>query len=193
MSPYQSLLTEPADIGQFVHKNAEDVGNAATAIGTAANSEAKKTVPDLVQNVDKAAADLKDKVDGDPDFQKAKESSSGPHDLAAFWPKPPTEGNPKVPSAFSNDINKFLAHNGLPTTLGKEHNPIDVGEQIAQQIFSPVEKTVKKDEQTLKKLFEVKNEETGEVIKGGHLYYKVPLGKDGGDDAWHSHLRVFKE
>ena len=195
MSFFGTLITEAEDIGKYLHHNAKDVGHTATAIGTAAKSEGAKTIPDVVQKIDKAGADLKDKVDRDPDFQKPKETSSGPYDLVGLWPNPPAPSSqmPKVPPSVSSDIAKFLSVNKLQTTVGKGKDTIDVGEAIAQQIFAPVgENTIKNDEKYLKKTFEVKDEKTGYNLKGGHMFYKVPLGKNGVEEGLHSYLRAWE-
>ena len=190
MSFFGTLLTEAENIGEFVHHNAKDVGHTATAIGTAAKSEGEKTLPDLVQKIDKAGADLKDKVDRDPDLQKPKETSSGPYDLAGLWPSPPSSRTPTVPTSFGSDINKFLTLNKLQTTVGKGKDAIDVGEQIAQQIFS--DNTIKNDEKHVKRTFDIKDESTGYNLKGGHIFYKLPLGKNGVEEGLHSYLRAWE-
>ena len=193
MSFFGTLLTDAENIGKFVHHNAKDVGHTATAIGTAAKSEGEKTLPGVVQNIDKAGADLKDKVDRDPDLQKPKETSSGPYDLVGLWPSPPSSNMPKVPPSFGSDINKFLTLNNVPTTFGEGKEAMDVGAQIAKQIFDPAgQNTIKNDEKHVKKTFNVKDEKTGYNLKGGHIAYKVPLGKNGVDDAWHSYLRAWQ-
>ena len=193
MSLFGTIITEAEDIGKYLHHNTKDVGHTATAIGTAAKSEGEKTLPDVVQKIDKAGADLKDKVDRDPDLQKPKATSSGPYDLVGLWPEPPSGQTPTVPPSFGSDIAKFLRANQLPTTVGKGKDTTDVGEAIAQQIFGPVgENTIKNDEKYLKKTFEVKDEETGYNLKGGHIFYKVPLGKNGVEEGWHSYLRAWE-
>ena len=193
MSFFGTLLTDAENIGKFVHHNAKDVGHTATAIGSAAKSEGEKTLPDVVQKIDKAGADLKDKVDRDPDLQKPKETSSGPYDLAGLWPSPPSSKTPTVPPSFGADINKFLTINKVPTTFGKGEGAIDVGQQIAQQMFSPVgDNTIKNDEKHVKRTFDVKDEKTGYNLKGGHIGYKVPLGMNGVEEAWHSYLRAWE-
>ena len=192
MTVFETLLTEAEDMGKFVHHNAKDVGHTATAIGTAAKSEGEKTLPNMVQKIDQAGADLKDKVDRDPDLQKPKETSSGPHDLAGFWPNPPSSKNPTVPPSYASDIKKFLTLHNIPTAVGQGKDAIDVGESIAGQIFKPIENTVKNDEKRLKELFEVKDEKTGYHLKGGHHFYKVPLGKNGVEEGLHSHLRAWE-
>ena len=193
MSLYSTLVTEAESIGKFVHHNAKDVGHATTAIGTAAKSEGEKTLPAVVQKVDKAGADLKDKVDRDPDFQKPKETSSGPYDLAGMWPDPPSSANPTVPPSYDLDIGKFLQINKLPTTLGEGKDAINVGEEIAKQLFDPVGgNTIKNDEKHVKKTFDIKDEKTGYNLKGGHIAHKVPLGKNGVEEGLYSYLRAWK-
>lgn len=192
MGYWDSAVTTAPEIGHYIHQNAENVGQAATAMGAPAIATGEKAFPHLVQQIEKSGADLKDKVDNDPDLQKPKEISQGPYDMAAFWPKPPSTEGPKTPPTFSSDINKFLTLNGVTNLLGEGKDAVDVGQAIAQQMFSSGEKAIKNDEKYLKNTFNVIDKKLGTAISGGHVFYKVPLGNDGKDEGWHSHLRLWE-
>lgn len=171
MAPYDSLLTESEDIAKFINQNGKNVA---------------------AQKIKNAIADLKDKVDRDPDLQKPKETSSGPYDLAGVWPNAPTSEKPTAPPSIGSDIEKFLKSNNLPTTLGEGKDKIDVGHSIAEQAFGDVGNAIEKGGNYLKKTFTVKHPSTDKEIKGGHVYYKIPYGNEGGDDRWHSLTRAWQ-
>ena len=169
MAPYDSLLTEPEDIAKSINQNGK---NAA-------------------EKIKNAIADLKDKVDRDPDLQKPKETSSGPYDLAGVWPNAPTKEKPTVHPSIGSDIEKFLKSNKLPTTLGEGKDKIDVGHSIAEQAFGNAENAIEKGGNYLKKTFTVKHPSGGQEIQGGHVFYKIPYGNEG-NDRYHSVLRVYQ-
>ena len=193
MGFWESAVTTAPEIGHYINQNAKDVGQVVTAMGVPAIATGEKAWPHLVQEIEKAGADLKDKVDSDPDLQKPKGNSQGPYDMSAFWPSSPSTNNPQAPPPYSKDINKFLTLNGVPNLLGEGKDAVDVGEEIAKQMFSSGEKAIKNDEKYLKNTFSVIDKKVGTAIKGGHVFYKVPLGNDGKDEGLLSHLRVWEE
>ena len=195
MAWWDFIVDTAGAIGGFVVDHAPDILNAAITIGSLIRSPTENILPDLVQAVENAQEKLKDLVELDPDLQRpeSKETVSGPFDLVALWPSPPASNSPVVPPLVSSDINKFLTLNGVTTFLGEGKDAIDVGQHIAQQIFSTSKGKMIPlgDNKHYKELFDIKNLETGDEIKGGHIFYKIPLGNEGLDDAYHSHLRVW--
>ena len=182
MGFWDFAYTTAPEIGHYINQNAANVGHTATAMGVPALSTGEKLFPHLVQEIEKAGADLKNKVDRDPDLQKPKETSKGPYDLPAFWPAPP---------AYSSDINKFLTLNHLPTSVGEGKDATDVGQEISKQIFNEG-KNLENDAKKFKNTFSVKDEKTGLDLQGGHVFYKLPVGKNGTDEGMLSHLRAWE-
>ena len=123
---------------------------------------------------------------GDP----LKTVASGPFVLHAFWPSPPSASSPKVPLAESVNVNKFLALNKLPTSLGSGQNSTDIGEALAGQIFSGTAATTLVDTafKTVNLNFKASD---GTLVTGGHVYYEVPLGNPGTHSGWHSLIYLY--
>lgn len=110
-------------------------------------------------------------------------------DLGALWPTPGSADALKVIPEIAMDINKLLAYNRIPNTLGTGAKLTDVGEQIANQLFNHT--TIKTHEHPSVLFNTVDVLYNGRVIiTGGMIFYKIPLGNPGNHEAWHSHTRL---
>ncbi len=196
-----SLLTDTTEIGSSLLRNAGSKDSVMSAVEGLTSSGQPKTpdpkgnvLPDLVKELETDEAYLKGLADNDPDFETPQDKGNlQPYDLATFWPSAPTTESPTVPPSFSSNINKCLTLNAIPTALEVGKDAIDVGKTIAQQIFhaSPgIQVPIKENPKVLKELFDIQKE-GGAEIKGGHLFYKIPLGNKDLDEGWHSYLRVY--
>ena len=145
----------------------------------------------LNNNFEAATRHLQKTVEGDASFKPPKGDTTtkvdGPYDLLALWPSPATQDG-KLPPAVSADINKFLTLHKLPTSLGSAG---DLGAEIAKGMFDRTGTSFATETGLRKKTFQVLNSDPKYEIHGGHMFYKIPLGNPGSDEAWHSMLRVY--
>ncbi|MCJ1459600.1 hypothetical protein MMC28_009979 [Mycoblastus sanguinarius] len=205
MGFWDTLLHGAADIANHVIKNAGSIAEVVKTITemTGATYFEADDDPNMLHKLFHGfvAADnhLLNLVKEDKDLQApsdsrirdGKASLSGPYDLSALWPSPPSQIAPRPPPIVSADINKFLTLSGLPTSLGHGDGTTDIGLSIAQDMFSDSElSSGSSGGLTDKKNFTIKTKE-GYEIHGGHHFYKIPLGNPGTDVAWHSVLRLW--
>ncbi|KAI1265886.1 hypothetical protein F5Y18DRAFT_30527 [Xylariaceae sp. FL1019] len=212
MGFWSSLVNGAAQVGGFLVNNA---GSIATVAGTIAKVAAlvvleddhlfeadddseHNILPKLHYNIQKAqkvmakeaSERFKAPSDGD-DNASTSSTTTGPFDLPAIWPSPPviaTGGAVRIPPSMSADINRFLVLNKIPTVV----SGVDVGQSIAEQMFSGFERHfVVHDPSQLSGAPITVTQPGGISITGGHIYYKIPLGNPGGNNTWHSSLRLF--
>jgi hypothetical protein len=86
------------------------------------------------------------------------------------------------------DINRLLAYERVPNSVGRE-DPTDVGEQIANQLFTPPQHAAPFGNILFNPVSISIGKDTR--ITGGMAFYEIPLGNPGSYKAWHSHIRLW--
>ena len=205
MGFWSSLVDTAANVGDWVANNAGSIASAASTIAKVGGlvlaaediTQDDNILASLAEHIDRASGALAKLVKTEfPAPVVTSDSGApqvgGPFDLPALWPEPTSAASAQVPPVISGDVNKFLALKRIPNSLGTNANATDVGQVVAQQIFSSdSEKTVAHIQNINVKSIPVDVETAGGLkITGGHVFYEVPVGNSG-DTAWHSHLRLW--
>ena len=206
MGFWGSLVSSAVDVGHWVANNSGSIAQAAGVVAKVAGlvlteediAQDDNILATLAHSVERASSALSVFVKEEfPAPNASSESSadprlSGPFDLSALWPEPTSTDSAKIPPVISADVNKFLALNRLPNSLGKLSNATDIGASIAQQIFSNNRAKVltQKNGEDLISIPINVEQKGGLKITGGHVYYRIPIGNPG-DTAWHSQTRLW--
>ncbi|TRX88146.1 hypothetical protein FHL15_010944 [Xylaria flabelliformis] len=199
MGFWSSLVNTAAQAAHWVANNAGSIAKVASVIanvtGKAAMTEEEMAaagdniLPRLRADIEDAEEELKSQA-----VEKFPTPNSGGRittvGMPALWKSPSGGQNyPKVVPEIAMDINRMLALEGIPNTLGKAA-PIDVGASLAEKLFAPPE-----FQRSLAdgKLFWNGAEEIVEGklrITGGVVFYQIPLGNPGSHEAWHAYIRL---
>ncbi|ENH73685.1 hypothetical protein FOC1_g10000522 [Fusarium oxysporum f. sp. cubense race 1] len=118
-----------------------------------------------------------------------------------FWtvPSHPVGSHDGIPSAeMYRDLALILREKGFPLFF-KERNgdAVDVAYRLAQGLFANAkEKGIAiliKDDQYIHKLpVSIESGDKSCIINTQHVYYKIPMGKTGTEDAWQAALHMNK-
>jgi hypothetical protein len=207
MGFWNSILNGIADAGSWISNNSDSILNAVNVIAKAAGAVAldeaslaqdDNALPKLVANLTTAAGKLQQTAESlspRPAPVKQGDPIHGPLHLPGVWPQPAIVAEGQAPPDVGADVDKFLAINDLPTVLGTGTDAVDVGKLLAAQMFAPVS-TTKNDGSPFVSpapLLVDALATHGIRITGQHVYYPVPLGNPGTNDAWHSHTLLWVE
>ncbi|OTA97648.1 hypothetical protein M434DRAFT_26681 [Hypoxylon sp. CO27-5] len=204
MGFWDSLIHGATEVGKWVGGHAGDILKAAETVAKVVTfgierglvQPAKKIHFDDDENIlPKFFGDLGLAADvlakyADQHYPASPTRTLNTINLEAFWPSPPTLEAPEVPPEISGDVNKLLVLNSIPAVVSN----LDLGQVIAQQMFAQVTNkiTTDDDDNVLHSDIDVRVGDRFRIT-GGLCYYKIPLGNPGGDNAWHSYLRLHNE
>ncbi|KAL8947328.1 MAG: hypothetical protein Q9222_006377 [Ikaeria aurantiellina] len=204
MGFWGSLVSGAASIGNWVANNS---GSIVSAVGTIARIAGKVLAEEdiladnnllatLSEDLDEAANVLAGYAKKEYPAPKIESEAGfrlkGPYELPAFWPEPTTETTSGIPPVISADVNKFLALNRLPNTLGEKSNATDIGNALAQLMFATQSaRVIDRIGDIPIRAVDLKVTYPNNVIlSGGNVWYQVPLGNSG-HAGWHSCIRLW--
>jgi len=216
MGFFDSLLDGIGSVGGWLGNNAGNLLNAANAIAQAAGTFgldeealgedsniypkmfsdmniAQSNLYTFVQTVAKPPTSWKRPKSAPRSLSAFQAGLGGPFDMTGLWMNPGTVAAGMAPANVNSDIRKFLATNNLPLVLNDSlGNPMDVAQEIAQQMFATSQTTGPVTSTSFPNVL-VHIDTPDYQIQGAHCYYSVPLGTDESTNgAWHAYLRLYK-
>lgn len=203
MGFWDSIVSGVEDAASWVGHNSDSILNVATTVAKAAGFLELNAAPfdeddnafiGIVTNMNKAATKLHEiATDMAPrPVSVTGDTVEGPFDLTGVWPEPAVVEEGEAPAAICSDVAKFLALNDLPTALSSGRNTVDIAQTLAAQLVAPAAKMAKAADPFIgPPALSFDASKHGIKITGQHVYYKVPLGDQGGTNAWHSHTLLW--